>query len=124
MGALLPIPPGQEFVPFVFIPAVGRSFLRPYISTHHPHHPLLADTLGNSLGRLAAIFMVLAVAGENRRKDTALIALVTIGLVAYELRNCLSGHPVDPLDIAATLIFGAVACALYRLIHCRERPSG
>jgi hypothetical protein len=84
---------------------------------------MIANTIGNSLGTLAAIFMFLAVSGDGTRKDLGRISVVIIGLVAYELSNALSGYPVDPADIIATLVCGAFAIPLYRLIHHRNAVS-
>ena len=51
--------------------------------------------------------------------------MVTAGLVAYELSNILSGHPIDPDDIAATLICGLLAVPIWWVINRWDRnPPG
>ena len=107
---------------FFGLTELGRSFFRPYIYAHHPDHPMIANTIGNSLGTLAAVFTVVALAGVGGRKDLRIIAVVVFGLVGYELSNALFEHPVDPFDIAATLISGVAAVPLYLFIH-RQRES-
>lgn len=108
---------------FFVLTEVGRSFYRPYAYAHHPDKPMIANTIGNSLGTLAAIFVFLSVSGDGTRKDLGRIILVIAGLVAYELSNALSGYPVDPADIIATLVCGSFAFPLYWLIHHRKAGS-
>ena len=108
---------------FFGLTELGRNFFRPFIYVNHPDHPMIANTIGNSLGTLAAVFTVAALAGVGDRKDLKIIAMVVLGLVGYELSNALFGHPVDPFDIAATLICGVAAVPLYLFIHRRGNRS-
>lgn len=109
---------------FFGLTELGRNSFRPFIYEHHPDHPMIANTIGNSLGTLAAVFTVVALAGVGDRTDLRIIAMVVFGLVGYELSNVLFGHPVDLFDVAATLICGVAAVPLYLFIHRQvNRPS-
>ena len=73
------------------------------------------------------MFVVLGLAGKGGRSDLGLIAMVTVGLVGYELAQGPVGAAVDPCDGVATLVAGAFCLGLYAALHgwpSREREGG
>ena len=106
-----------------FLTEVARSFYRPYIYENDLFDYYIADTIGNSLGTVTAIFMILTLSGNEKRSDWKLILLIIIGLVFYELTNPLTNHPMDIRDIAATLIFGGLSFLVYFFILKRFSPK-
>jgi len=101
----------------------GRTFYRPYIYSHGIDDLGFADTIGNSLGTMSAVFFVAALTGSGTRRDLFLIAMVVLGLVLYELANFFSDHPVDIRDIMATLAFGALSLVSYAVMLTRIGDS-
>ena len=96
---------------------LAREFYRPYIYSHHLSDFGIADTLGNSLGTVTTVFVILAIVGKNDPRDYRMILWLTIGLCAYELLQAPMGGSIDPLDILATVIAGVFCLILYRLMH-------
>jgi len=94
-----------------------RAYYRPWVYTQGLNDFHLADTLGNSLGTVAQVFVFISVLGRTVQQDYVLIRIVTVGIVVYELAHPLLGKPIDPWDIVATLIAGAFCEILHRLIH-------
>ena len=96
-----------------FLTEMGRSFYRPYIYSHGIKDYFVADTIGNSLGTVTAVFMILTLVGSGSPKDWRLIAMIIGGLIGYECLNLVGDHAFDPRDVAATLVFGALSAAVY-----------
>jgi hypothetical protein len=96
-----------------FLTEMARSFYRPYIYAHGIDDWLIADTIGNSLGTVTAIFMILTMAGRGSARDWWLVGLVLAGLIAYELLNPFSNRALDVHDIYATVVFGALSIGIY-----------
>ena len=92
---------------------IGRSFYRPYIYANKINDFFIADTIGNSLGTVTAIFFLLTIVGKENSKDYYLIFIVTVGLILYEGFNIFSNHPVDINDIISTILFGFVSALIY-----------
>lgn len=99
-----------------FLTEMGRSFYRPYVYANELDDWVVADTIGNSLGTVTAIFMILTMAGRGTRWDWRLVGVVVIGLIGYETLNLTGDHPFDFNDVAATLIFGGLSSLAYRRI--------
>ena len=98
----------------------ARQYYRPFIYARAINDFHIADTLGNSLGTVTTVFVMLAVFGRDRAFDYGVILSVTIGLVLYEAAQPLMGRPIDPWDMVATVLAGGFCVALYRMLHCRE----
>ncbi|MBX3044688.1 MAG: hypothetical protein KIT33_05950 [Candidatus Kapabacteria bacterium] len=96
-----------------FLTEIARSFYGPYIYKNDIFDYYLADTLGNSLGTVTAIFMVLSLSGKSTKKDWKIMAIIISGLVGYECLNFITGYPFDFRDVLATLIFGGISIAVY-----------
>ncbi len=107
-----------------FITEMGRSFYRPYIYANDINDWVVADTIGNSLGTVTAIFMVLTMSGRGTRWDWRLVAMVVVGLIGYELLGITSDHPIDRNDVLATLVFGSISAFIYARILDRHGSSG
>lgn len=99
-----------------FFTEMARSFYRPYIYAHNINDGFIADTIGNSLGTVTAIFMILTMAGRGTQWDWRLVAMVIAGLIGYELMNVFNNHPFDLNDVLATLIFGALSAVVYAFL--------
>lgn len=96
---------------------IARAYYRPYIYSQGMDDFHIADTLGNSLGTVATIFVFVSLLGSDRAWDYFLIRTVTISVLVYEMAHPLLGKPIDPWDILATVLAGAFSEILYRLIY-------
>ena len=92
---------------------LGRGFYRPYIYGNNINDFFIADTIGNSLGTVTAIFFILTIIGKENQKDLLLIALLTFGLILYEGVNIFSNYPVDINDIISIVLFGFISAQIY-----------
>jgi hypothetical protein len=101
----------------------GRSFYRPFIYARGIDDFHIADTLGNSLGTVTTIFVMLALFGRDRKFDDGIMLSVTVGLVLYEAAQPLMGNPIDPWDVLATILAGGLCAALYRVLHREQAGS-
>jgi hypothetical protein len=96
-----------------------RAYYRPYVYSQGFNDFHIADTLGNSIGTVAQVFVFVSVLGRDIRQDYFLIRIVTISIVIYELAHPLLGKPIDPWDILATVLAGVFCEIVHRLIHGR-----
>jgi hypothetical protein len=96
---------------------LARPIYRPYIYKNNINDFHLADTLGNSLGTLATVFVLIGFIGQGRTQHLFLIKTIVVSVVLYELAHPVLGKPIDPWDIAATLLTGGFCLVLYKLIH-------
>ena len=96
---------------------VGRHVYRPFIYRRGIDDFHIADTLGNSLGTVATIFVLLAIFGRDHKSDDRIIVSATVGTVLYELASPLLGKPIDPWDATATIIAGGLSWLLARRLH-------
>ena len=94
-----------------------RSTYRPYVYANGINDLHLADTLGNSLGTVATVFVFASVLGRDLDGDYFLIRTVTLSVIVYELAHPLLGKPIDPLDLVATLVAGVFCEWLERRLH-------
>ncbi len=94
----------------------ARPVYRPYIYEHAIDDFHIADTIGNTLGTVATVFVLLALFGKGRREDIFVINATVIGVAVYELAHPLLGKPVDPWDVGATIISGLVCRIVYTLL--------
>lgn len=93
---------------------IARPFYRPYIYKNNINDFHIADTIGNSLGTVATIFVLIGIFGQGRMQHLFLIKTITISVVVYELAHPLLGKPIDPWDIVATFLTGTLCYLLYR----------
>jgi hypothetical protein len=100
----------------LFYEFVARPYYRPYIYKNNINDFHIADTLGNSLGTIATIFGFLFLLGGEKKRDRFLIKTVTISLVVYEVTHPLLGKPIDPWDMAATIVTGGLCIILYTFL--------
>ena len=91
----------------------GREWYRPWVKANGIEDFHVADTLGNSLGTVTAVFLIVGLVGKGGWSDLRLIGMVTLGLVGYELAQGPMGGAIDPRDILATLLAGVACLALY-----------
>lgn len=96
---------------------LARPIYRPYIYKNNINDFHLADTIGNSLGTVATVFVLIGFIGQGRTQHMFLIRTIVISVVLYELAHPLLGKPIDPWDIVATLLTGGLCLLLYKLIH-------
>ena len=100
-----------------FATEVGRHVYRPFIYARGIYDFHVADTMGNSLGTVTTIFVMLAVFGRDRKFDDGIILSATVGVVFYEICQPLMGNPIDPWDIGATVVAGGVSWVLSHRLH-------
>jgi uncharacterized protein (DUF2164 family) len=96
-----------------------RATYRPYIYSQGINDFHIADTIGNSLGTVATIFVFTSLLGKDLAQDYFMIRTVTISVAVYELAHPLLGKPIDPWDLATTIVTGVICEFLYRLIYRR-----
>lgn len=102
-----------------FMTEMARSFYRPYIYANDINDWVIADTIGNSLGTVTAVFMILTMSGRGTSWDWRLVGMVLGGLVGYEMLNLANDHPFDLNDVLATLLFGGASVLVYARILAR-----
>ena len=107
----------------VALTEVGRQVYRPFIYGRGVYDFHIADTMGNSLGTVATVFVMLAIFGRDHKAEDQIILCVTVGTVLYELASPLLGKPIDPLDVAATVIAGGLSWLLAHRLHRPDRDS-
>jgi membrane associated rhomboid family serine protease len=98
----------------------ARVFYRPFVRANDINDWYIADTLGNSLGTVGAVFGMIAILGRNEKQDRFLINVMIISVLIYEIAHPLLGKPMDPADVVATLVAGGFCVALYRLLHGKQ----
>jgi hypothetical protein len=96
---------------------VARPYYRPYIYRSKINDFHLADTIGNSLGTIAAVFVLIGVIGRTKEQHYFLIKMITISFTLYELAHPLLGKPGDLWDVVATFLTGGLCFLLYNLVH-------
>lgn len=96
---------------------IARPIYRPYIYRNGINDFHVADTLGNSLGTVATVFVLIGIIGQGRAQQFFLIKTITISVVLYELAHPLLGKPIDPWDILAMIVTGGCCLLLYKVIH-------
>lgn len=92
---------------------VGRPIYRPYIYRNQIFDFHIADTLGNTLGTLATIFITLGLLARTAEQHRFFIVVITIAGVLFELLHPLVGKPIDLWDLIATLVTGALAYGMW-----------
>ena len=65
---------------------LGRFVYRPYAYRSGLNDFGIADTMGNSLGVVAQIFLLLAVMHSNWRQGLRVVLFVTCGYIAYAVK--------------------------------------
>lgn len=96
---------------------LARPIYRPFIYKNNINDFHLADTIGNSLGTLATVFVLIGLIGQGRAQNLFLIKTITISVILYELAHPLLGKAIDPWDVLATLLTGGLCLMLYKWIH-------
>jgi len=96
---------------------LARPLYRPYIYRNNINDFHLADTIGNSLGTIATVFVLIGLLGKGRDQNLFLIKMITFSVALYEVAHPLLGKPIDPWDILATLLTGGLCLVLYKLVH-------
>ena len=93
---------------------VGREIYRPFIYQNGINDFGFADVMGNLLGTVAIIFFGLAIYHSTRIQGIRLIALVTIGIVIYELlQPALPRGVLDWKDILSTPFAGTISLMIF-----------
>ncbi|MFD2513146.1 hypothetical protein ACFSRY_04665 [Pontibacter locisalis] len=95
----------------------ARPVYRPYIYKNHINDFHLADTIGNTLGTIATVFVLIGFIGQGRAQHYFLIKSITVSVALYEIAHPLLGKPIDPWDIIATVLTGGFCLIGYKLIH-------
>jgi hypothetical protein len=105
----------------LFLEFVAKPFYRPYIYSNDIFDFHIADTLGNSLGTIAGIFIILTFLGRDRNQYHFLIKTTTISFIVYEIIQPLLGKPIDPWDIVATILAGGLCLLIYQLLNFGQK---
>lgn len=107
----------------VLLCEAARAYYRPFIYSNEINDFHIADTLGNSLGTVGTVFVFVSLLGRTRTQDIFLIRTVVISVLVYELAHPLLGKPIDPWDMAATVLTGFVCEGLHRLLYGNEQKK-
>ena len=99
----------------------GRPFYRPYIYSHNIYDFHIADTLGNSLGTIATIFILVSLLSSEVSNGKFLIKVITFSVVLYEIAQPLLGKPIDIWDIVATLLAGALSFLIFHYLFVKSK---
>lgn len=92
---------------------LGRYVYRPHVYRSGVSDFGIADTMGNSLGVVTQIFLMLAVMHSNWRQGLRVILFVTCGYIAYEFAQLvLPKGTFDMKDVIATLVGGIIAAGV------------
>jgi len=95
---------------------IARPMYRPYIYRNNINDFHIADTIGNTLGTVAAIFVSIGFIGQGTT-HLFLMRTIIVSVVLYETAQPLLGKPIDPWDIVATVMTGGLCLILYKYIH-------
>jgi RsiW-degrading membrane proteinase PrsW (M82 family) len=95
----------------------ARPIYRPYIYRNKINDFHSADTIGNTLGTIATVFVLIGLIGQGREQHLFLIKTITIAVALYEIAHPLLGKPMDLWDVLATLLTGGFCLILYRVLH-------
>ena len=96
---------------------IAKPYYRTYIYANDIYDFHIADTLGNSLGTIAGIFIIVGLIGRDIIKNQLLIKITTISFILFELAQRLFGKPIDPWDVIATILTGGFCLFIYGRIH-------
>lgn len=96
---------------------VARPIYRPYIYRSNINDFHIADTIGNTLGTIATIFILTGLIAQGRTEHLFSINAITISVVLYEIAHPLLGKPIDIWDILATILTGGLCLVAYKIIH-------
>ena len=102
---------------------IARATYRPYIYSQSINDFHIADTIGNSLGTIATVFVFTSLLGRDLAQDYFMIRTVTISVVVYELAHPLLGKSIDPWDLVATIITGVFCELIHRAIHVQAQET-
>ena len=102
---------------------VGQPCYRPFIYSHNIYDFHIADTLGNSLGTMAAIFIPIAILTNDKTYGYSLIKLITIIVVIYEIGQPLLGKSADFWDIFATVLSGGISYLVFKWLFSKAEKA-
>jgi len=100
---------------------VGRPYYRPYIYSHKIYDFHIADTLGNSLGTIATIFILVSLLTRGATNGIFLIKIITFSVALYEIGHPLLGKPIDIWDIIATILAGVLSFLIFHSLFGKKR---
>ena len=100
---------------------VGRPYYRPYIYSNKIYDFHVADTLGNSLGTIATIFILVSLLTSGITNGIFLIKIITLSVVLYELGQPLLGKVIDVWDIVATILAGGLSFLIFHYLFGKKR---
>ena len=99
---------------------VGRPYYRPYIYSHKIYDFHIADTLGNSLGTIATIFILLSFLTSRVTHGIYLIKIITISVVLYEIAQPLLGKVIDIWDTVATILASGLSYLMFHYLFVKK----
>ena len=100
---------------------IARPFYRPYIYKNNINDFHLADTIGNSLGTIATVFVLIGFIGQGKSQHLFLIKTIVLSVALYELAHPLLGKAIDSWDILATVVTGGLCLMIYSIIHSTNK---
>ena len=107
----------------VLLYEIARAYYRPYIYSNAIDDFHIADTLGNSLGTIATVYVMVSIFGRVFEQGLFVLRATTVSVVVYELLHPLLGKPIDPGDIVATLLAGVASEMVFRSLRSHLQPA-
>lgn len=78
---------------------LARPIYRPFIYRNNINDFHIADTIGNTLGTIATIFVLIGFIGQGRTQHIFLIKTITISVTLYEIIHPLLGKPTNKAEM-------------------------
>lgn len=99
----------------------GRYIYRPWAHQRSLVDFGLADSVGNLGGIIVQLFMTLAIVNATREQSFRLALFLSCGYIAYEFAQpYLPKGTFDWRDVVATVVGGALSCAILWMIWRRH----
>lgn len=106
------------FIISFIITKIGQTTYRSYIYENQIDDCSIADSTGNSGGKLVQIFFGLAILNPSRIKGLRLIVFFILGYILYEFAQLILPKGVFYWqDVYATLLGGILGILIFILIH-------
>lgn len=115
------------FIMFFILTEIGRKIYRPWIFHNHINDFGIAGTIGNSLGTMTLMFLLLGLYNCTTIQSYRIIGSVALGIIGYEFaQTILPRGTFDWGDVFATIgagIFSAIIVTLVHFLYSRNQDK-
>lgn len=95
---------------------IGLPIYRPYIYSNKINDFHIADTLGNTLGTIALIYLLIAIFSYEKAQGKVYIKMGIVIALLMELLHPLLGKSIDLWDMIATVIAGILSFIVFHYL--------